>query len=96
MWRLPGRFSWTTAWKQVGGAASGTAHSFLHCCHLNQTRQAHQVSVLALAKLQDVFLSIDEEHTVEVEARGMETRHNQVEPNIPVLGDSTSFGALLH
>lgn len=70
MWKTFGDyledFCWTTALTQAEVASSGTAHSFLHCCHLTRTRQAHQVSALALAELQeDAFLSTDQEDTVE-------------------------------
>lgn len=43
---------WTNAFVQAGIASTGRADSFLHCSHLTRTRQAHQVSALALAKLQ--------------------------------------------
>ena len=49
---------WTTALTQAGVASSGTADSFLSVAHLTRTRHGHQVSELALSKLQhDAFLS---------------------------------------
>ena len=44
---------WTSALTQAGIASSGTADSFLKASHLTRTRHAHQVTALALAKLQD-------------------------------------------
>lgn len=44
---------WTTALTQAGIASSGTADSFLKAAHLTRTRHAHQVSALALSKLQE-------------------------------------------
>ncbi|XP_068749352.1 uncharacterized protein [Montipora capricornis] len=43
---------WTTALAEAGIASSGTAESFLKVTHLTRTRHAHQVTVLALHKLQ--------------------------------------------
>ena len=54
---------WTTALTQAGIASFGTADSFLKAAHLTRTRHAHQVSVLALAKLQqDAFLCTEGPH----------------------------------
>ena len=48
---------WTTALTQAGITSCGTADSFLKAAHLTRTRHAHQVSALALTKLQhDAFL----------------------------------------
>ena len=48
---------WTTAFAEAGIASSGTAESFLKVTHLTRTRHAHQVTVLALQKLQrEAFL----------------------------------------
>ena len=44
---------WTTALTDAGIASSGTADSFLKSSHLTRTRHAHQVTALALAKLQE-------------------------------------------
>ena len=62
VWKTIGDYlsnsGWTAALTQAGIASSGTADSFLHCCHLTRTRRAHQVSAVTLAKLQeDAFLS---------------------------------------
>ena len=47
---------WTTAFAEAGIASSGTAE-FLKVTHLTRTRHAHQVTVLALHKLQrEAFL----------------------------------------
>ena len=43
---------WTTALAEAGIASSGTAESFLKVTNLTRTRHAHQVTVLALHKLQ--------------------------------------------
>lgn len=43
---------WTTALPEASIASSCTADSFLTAFHLTRTRHAHQVSALALAKLQ--------------------------------------------
>ena len=49
---------WTTALTQAGVASSGTADCFLSAARLTRTRHGHQVSALALSKLQhDAFLS---------------------------------------
>ena len=48
---------WTTALAEAGIASSGTAESFLQVTHLPRTRHSHQVTVLALHKLQrEAFL----------------------------------------
>ena len=52
---------WTTALTQANVASTGTADSFLRASHLNRTRHGHQVSVLALYKLQnEAFISCTE------------------------------------
>ena len=57
---------WTTALTQAGVASSGTADSFLKASHLSRIRQGHQISALALAKLQeDAFLSTEGLHNEE-------------------------------
>jgi hypothetical protein len=43
---------WTTALCEADVASSGTADSFLKASHLTRTRHAHQVTALALMKLQ--------------------------------------------
>ena len=43
---------WTTALAEAEVAFSGTADSFLKVSHLTRTRHAHQVTLLALHKLQ--------------------------------------------
>lgn len=53
---------WTNALTQAEIASSGTADSFLKATHLTRTRHAHQVSALALTKLQsDAFLRTEGE-----------------------------------
>ena len=48
---------WTATLAEAGIASSGTAESFLKVTHLTRTRHAHQVTVLALHKLQrEAFL----------------------------------------
>lgn len=61
IWKTLGDYlessGWTSALIQVGIATSGTADSFLKASHLTRTRHAHQLSVLALSKLQhEAFL----------------------------------------
>lgn len=49
---------WTVALTQAEIASSGTADSFLKASHLTRARHGHQVSVVALSKLQhDAFLT---------------------------------------
>lgn len=43
---------WTTALCDAGVASSGTADSFLKVTHLTKTRHSHQLTALALSKLQ--------------------------------------------
>ena len=71
MWRTFGDYlegsGWTAALTQAGVASSGTSDSFLHASHLPRTRHAHQVSALALARLQeDAFLSTQQQNTTKV------------------------------
>ena len=66
VWKTFGGFledsGWTTALIEAGIASSGTANSLLKASHLTRTRHAHQVSALALAKLQqDAFLGMGTE-----------------------------------
>ena len=54
---------WATALIQVDIASSGVADSFLKASHLTRTRHAHQVSVLALSKIQQTaFLQSNGPH----------------------------------
>ena len=61
MWTTIGDYleasGWTTALTQANVASSGTADSFLRASHLTRTRHGHQVSVLALSKLQEEAFS---------------------------------------
>ena len=51
---------WTTALSLAGIASTGTTDSFLIAAHFTRTRHAHQVSCLALSKLQqDAFLQCE-------------------------------------
>ena len=56
VWKTYGNYldrsGWTNVIKQAGIASSGTADSYLKASHLTRTRYAHQVTALALAKLQ--------------------------------------------
>ena len=56
LWNAIGDFlegsGWTVALSDAGIASSGTADSFLKAAHLTRTRRAHQITMLALAKLQ--------------------------------------------
>jgi len=50
-------FGWTSALTKAEIATSGTADAFLKVSHLTRTRHAHQVTAVALVKLQtEVFL----------------------------------------
>ena len=61
---------WTTALTQAGIASSGTADSLLKATHLTRTRHAHQVSALALTKLQqDAFIRTLGPHDKRMEKR---------------------------
>ena len=58
---------WTTALTRAGVASSGTADSFLKAAHLTRTRHGHQISALALSKLQqDAFLYTELLHNEEI------------------------------
>ncbi|KAJ3591985.1 hypothetical protein NHX12_007115 [Muraenolepis orangiensis] len=81
MWKTYGDYleasGWTTALTKAGIASSGTVDSFLKASHLTRTRHAHQVSALALAKLQqDAFLDMvtDDEKTKEAWRQDMITK----------------------
>ena len=56
LWNTIGDFlessGWIEALSEAGIASSGTADSFLKAAHLTRTRHSHQVTLLALAKLQ--------------------------------------------
>ncbi len=76
---------WTTALTQAGIASSGTADSFLKAAHLTRTRHAHQVSALALAKLQhEAFLCTEGPHDENTKEAWQQDYHQ--ESYIPVLG----------
>lgn len=67
LWKTFGDYleasGWTTALTQASIASSGTADSFLKASHLTRTRHAHQISVLALSKLQhDAFMQTEGPH----------------------------------
>jgi len=51
-WDLLEGSGWTIALTEAQIASSGTADSFLKVAHLARTRHAHQVTLLALLKLQ--------------------------------------------
>ena len=57
MWSTFGDYlegsGWAAALTQAGVASSGTADSFFKASHLMRTRYAHEVSAVALAKLQE-------------------------------------------
>ena len=80
LWNTIGDFlegsGWIEALTEAGVASSGKAQSFLKASHLTRTRRAHQVTLLALAKLQheawQAFISL-------------ETKYDLQEPNISVL-----------
>ena len=56
LWKVVGDLlhgsGWTTALTDSGVTSAGTADSFIKVTHLTRTRHAHQVTVLALYKLQ--------------------------------------------
>ena len=56
LWSTIGDFlegsGWTAALTEAGVASVGKAESFLKASHLTRTRRVHQVTLLALAKLQ--------------------------------------------
>ena len=57
LWRTLGDILANSGWTDVlacaGVTTSGTADSFLKSAHLKRTRNAHQITALALSKLQD-------------------------------------------
>ena len=56
LWKTIGDFledsGWTAALTESGVATAGKANSFLTASHLTRTRRVHQVTLLALSKLQ--------------------------------------------
>lgn len=70
MWTTYGDYlegsGWTNALTEAGIASSGTADSFLKASHVMRTRHAHQVTTMALAKLQEnAFLCTEGAHNDE-------------------------------
>ena len=70
MWKMYGDYlegsGWTNALTQAAIASSGTADSFLRASYLTRTRHTHQVTALALAKLQeDAFMHTEGTHSDE-------------------------------
>jgi hypothetical protein len=65
LWSLCGDLlessGWTTALSESGVASAGTADSFLKVSHLTRTRHAHQITALALSKLQQDAFILDNE-----------------------------------
>ena len=51
---------WTNAFSEAEIAPTGTAESFLHASHVTRTKNAHQVTALALAKLQHEAFEIQQ------------------------------------
>ena len=60
---------WTSALTESEVASSGTADSFLKVAHLTRTRHAHQITLLALHKLQKEAFLLSENFESEVEWR---------------------------
>ena len=62
LWKTIGDFledsGWTAALTESGVATAGKANSFLTASHLTRTRRVHQVTLLALSKLQRNLLSL--------------------------------------
>ena len=56
LWSTVGDFldqsGWETALCEAGIATAGVADSFLRVSHLTRTRRSHQITALALSKLQ--------------------------------------------
>ena len=56
LWSTIGDFldcsGWTAALCEAGVATAGVADSFLKVSHLTRTRRSHQITALALSKLQ--------------------------------------------
>ena len=56
LWKTIGDFledsRWTAALTEPGVATAGKANSFLTASHLTRARRVHQVTLLALSKLQ--------------------------------------------
>ena len=66
---------WTTALTEAEVATSGIVSSFLKAAHLTRTRHAHQITLLALKKLQhEAFLSLS---TIESKQVWVETMCKQ-------------------
>ncbi|KAL9954025.1 hypothetical protein ACROYT_G041513 [Oculina patagonica] len=67
LWSLCGDLlaasGWTTALAEAGIVSTGTSDSFLRVAHLTKTRRAHQITAVALHKLQHVaFAKLDGQH----------------------------------
>ncbi len=74
-WRLPEGSGWTTALTQAGISSPGIVDSFLKASHLKRTRYAHQVTAVALAKLQaEAFAQTDAELSKEIWKERMRDR----------------------
>ena len=69
LWRMVGHLledsGWTNVLSEAEIAPTGTAESFLHASHVTRTRHAHQVTSLAVAKLQHEAFEIQQGETGE-------------------------------
>lgn len=67
LWSLCGDLlaasGWTAALTEAGIASTGTSDSFLRVAHLTKTRRAHQITAVALHKLQQIaFAKLNGQH----------------------------------
>ena len=103
MWKTYGDFmqqsGWIAAIIQAGVASSGSANAVIGCSHLTRTRHVHQVSALALARLQnDAFQAShreqsDEERESWRQEMIKKKKKKKKKPNVSFLGHHTSAGA---
>ena len=85
---------WTTALAEAGIASSGTAESFLKVTHVTRTRHAHQVTVLALHRLQrEAFLLSPGPVYDEESFEWWKTSSSEKSPTFPFLGDDSQVGS---
>ena len=73
-------------------ASSGTADSFLRATHLTRTRHGHQVSVLALSKLQEEAFSSGTHESYDEDAK--EAWRQSMIKSSPIFNIGTVFFVL--
>ena len=91
---LLGDSGWTASLEEAGITSSGTAESLLKVTHLTRTRHAHQVTVLALHKLQrEAFLQSPGPAYVEESFEQWKFSTSEKKPHFPFLGHNSQVGS---